>query len=317
MDYKDYYHILGITKDASAEDIKKAYRKLARKYHPDISKEADAAQKMAEINEANTVLSDPEKRKAYDQLGDASTHSAHTSGFEPPPGWDAQNFHFHSDAGDSEQDHSHFFEELFGRAQRARHRSGPPPDRRGQDQHTHIELEVPDSYHGGMRVLHVRGWQRDAHGHAVENTRELQVTIPQGVHEGQMIRLAGQGGPGSGQGQPGDLLLEVRFQDDKRWYTQGKDVYQYLPLAPWEAALGGAVEFKTLAGTLEINIPAGSQAGRKLRVKGKGLPSRTPGDLYLVVQIMVPPVFTDAQRHAYEALSQAFEGRNPRSGDPA
>ncbi|MBP9940957.1 MAG: DnaJ domain-containing protein [Comamonas sp.] len=321
MEYKDYYKILGVAKDASADEIKKAYRKMARKYHPDISKEPDAALRMAEVNEANAVLSDPEKRKAYDQLGDPSQYAqsgaGHASGFQAPPGWDGQDFHFHHSSTDADSaDYSSFFEELFGRGQRAR-RSGPPSDMRGQDQHSSIELEVPDSYSGGMRVLRLRGVRLDAQGHAVEDERELQVTIPKGVYEGQMIRLAGQGAPGYGKGQPGDLLLEVRFKDDKRWHAQGKDVYQQLPLAPWEAALGGPVEFNTLAGTLEINIPPGSQAGRKLRVKGKGLPSRTPGDLYLVIQIIVPPVFDDNQRKAYESLSKAFAGRNPRTGDAA
>ena len=319
MEYKDYYQTLGVAKDASADAIKKAFRKLARKYHPDISKEPDAAARMAEVNEAYAVLSDPEKRAAYDQLGDASRYQqtgagAAQGGFQPPPDWDSHNFHFHHSGDADHGNYSSFFEELFGRAQQHRRR-GPPPDMRGQDQHSTIELEVPDSYHGGMRVLRLRCVRLDAQGHAVEEERELQVTIPRGVHEGQMIRLAGQGAPGYGQGAAGDLLLEVRFKDDKRWHTQGKDVYQQLPLAPWEAALGGAVEFTTLAGTLEINIPPGSQAGRKLRVKGKGLPSRTPGDLYLVVQIIVPPVFNDAQRAAYQALSKAFDGRNPRTGD--
>lgn len=319
MEYKDYYQILGVSKDASAEDIKKAFRKLARKYHPDISKEPDAATRMAEVNEANAVLSDPEKRKAYDQLGDPSQYSQagagnQYGGFQPPPDWG--NFHFdqNSTGHANHGDYSSFFEDLFGHARQARR---PPADQRGQDQHSTIELEVPDSYHGGVRVLHLRGVQRDTQGRATEDERELQVTIPKGVYEGQMIRLAGQGAPGYGNGEAGDLLLEVRFKDDKRWHTQGKDVYQQLELAPWEAALGGPVEFQTLAGHLEINIPAGSQAGRKLRVKGKGLPSRTPGDLYLVIQIIVPPIFDDAQRQAYEGLSKAFEGRNPRTGEAA
>lgn len=325
MEYKDYYQILGVGKDASPDDIKKAYRKLARKYYPDISKEPDAAARMAEVNEANTVLSDPQKRKAYDQLGEASQFNQtgaapHAGGFSPPPGWDGAEFHFHHD-GDTapphgSSDYSSFFDALFGSARHTRH-SGSAPDIRGQDQHSAIELEIPDSYSGGMRVLRLRGTRLDEQGHALQEERELQVTIPRGVYEGQMIRLAGQGNPGYGKGAAGDLLLEVRFKDDKRWHAQGKDVYQQLPLAPWEAALGGPLEFSTLAGPLEINIPAGSQAGRKLRIKGKGLPSRTPGDLYLVVQIIVPPVFTDAQRAAYQALAQAFEGRNLRTGDTA
>lgn len=321
MEYKDYYQILGISKDASADDIKKAFRKLARKYHPDISKEPDAAARMAEVNEANAVLSDPEKRQAYDQLGDPSQFSQASAGnqhggFQPPPGWDNFQFHQNSADDDNDGDYSSFFEGLFGRTRQTR-RGSSHADMRGQDLHSTIELEVPDSYHGGMRVLHLRGVKRNAQGHATEDDRELQVTIPKGVYEGQMIRLVGQGSPGYGNAEAGDLLLEVRFKDDKRWHTQGKDVYQQLALAPWEAALGGPVEFETLAGHLEINIPAGSQPGRKLRVKGKGLPSRTPGDLYLVVQIIVPPIFNDTQRQAYEALSKAFEGRNPRTGEAA
>ena len=322
MDYKDYYKTLGVAKDASADAIKKAFRKLARKYHPDISKEADAQQRMAEVNEAYNVLSDPEKRKAYDELGDPSQYQgAQGQGFRPPPGWSHQEFHFRDGdgaAGMQGEDFSSFFEELFGQAprqqRRQRQQAGPPPDARGRDQHSVIELDVPDSYAGGTHHLQLRGVQLDAQGHAQETVRELQVTIPKGVREGQMIRLAGQGSPGLGGGEAGDLLLEVRFRADKRWHTEGKDVYQQLPLAPWEAALGGPVEFTTLAGPLEINVPPGSQPGRKLRVKGKGLPSSTPGDLYLVIQLLTPPATTDAQRAAYQALAAAYAGANPRAG---
>ena len=325
MDYKDYYKTLGVSKDASADDIKKSFRKLARKYHPDVSKEADAQARMAEVNEAYNVLSDPEKRKAYDELGDPSQYAgARGQGFTPPPGWNHQEFHF-SDGDGAEgfagmhggQDYSSFFEELFGQAQRQRRRaqSGPPPDMRGRDQHSVIELDVPDSYAGGTHHLQLRGVEMDAQGHAHETVRELQVTIPKGVREGQMIRLAGQGSPGLGKGEAGDLLLEVRFRPDKRWHTEGKDVYQDLPILPWEAALGGPVEFTTLAGPLEINVPAGSQPGRKLRVKGKGLPSATPGDLYLILQLQVPKAHTDAQRAAYEALAKTYADIRPRTGD--
>lgn len=323
MDYKDYYQTLGVDKQASADAIKKAFRKLARKYHPDISKEADAQQRMAEVNEAYNVLSDPEKRQAYDALGDPSHfQGAQAQGFTPPPGWNHQEFHF-SDGdmpgagGPRGGDYSSFFEELFGRAQHQQRRSqtGPSPDMRGRDQHSVIELEVPDSYAGGVHHLQLRGVQLDAQGHAQESLRELQVSIPKGVREGQMIRLAGQGSPGMGTDQAGDLLLEVRFRADKRWHTDGKDVYQQLPLMPWEAALGGPVEFTTLAGPLEISVPAGSQPGRKLRIKGKGLPSSTPGDLYLVLQLQIPKAHTDAQRAAYEALSKAYADLRTSPGD--
>lgn len=325
MDYKDYYQTLGVAKDASTDAIKKAFRKLARKYHPDVSKEADAQQRMAAVNEAYNVLSDPEKRKAYDALGDPSQYQgARGQGFTPPPGWSHQEFHFSDGDGPSGmggmhgEDYSSFFEELFGQAQhqrrRQRQQAGPPPDMRGRDQHSVIELDLADSYAGGMHHLQLSGVTVDAQGHAHETVRELQVTIPKGVREGQMIRLAGQGGAGIGHGEAGDLLLEVRFRPDKRWHAEGKDVYQQLPLAPWEAALGGPVEFTTLAGPLEINVPPGSQPGRKLRVKGKGLPSATPGDLYLVIQLLTPPATTEAQRAAYQALAAAYAGANPRAG---
>lgn len=325
MDYKDYYKILGVSKEASADEIRKAYRRLARKYHPDVSEEPDAARKMAEINEANTVLSDPEKRAEYDALGNAAQFQQ--GGFRPPPGWGAGagreqagawgdgdfGDHFRQQGG---EDYSSFFEDLFGRGQHFR-RAGPPPDIRGSDQHATIEMTVPESYAGTKRVLHLRTIDFDENGRAVERTRELEVSIPKGVREGQMIRLAGKGQPGIGKGEPGDLLLEVRFSEDRRWRTEGKDVYQQIVLSPWEAALGGPLAVETLAGSLEISIPAGTQSGRKLRLKGKGLPAKTPGDLYLVIDLNAPAASTDAQREAYEALARAFSNHDPRQGGAA
>ena len=334
MDYKDYYKILGVDKQASADDIKKAYRRLARKYHPDVSKEPDAAERMSEINEANTVLSDRERRAAYDQVGDASQFQQ--GGFRPPPGWqgaraygnfdDAGGFGqagphgFGHSAGSSQGfggfgggehfndsgDYSGFFEELFGRGQAFRQGGGQPRDMRGSDQHATIELTVPESYSGTTRMLALRTVELDDQGHAHERVRELEVNIPNGVREGQMIRLAGKGQPGIGKGAPGDLLLQVRFVHDSHWHTEGKDVYQQVYVTPWQAALGGPVEFQTLAGTFEINVPAGSQPDRKLRIRGKGLPAKEPGDLYLVLDIRVPVPDTDAQRDAYAALAKAF-----------
>ncbi len=323
MDYKDYYQILGVDKRASADEIKKAFRKLARKYHPDISKEADAAQRMAEVNEANAVLSDPEKRAAYDALADAPRHAG--PGFQPPPDWQRQGFHFHdADAGNAgdEADFSEFFSQMFGHAARARQGAGTrrPADMRGQDQHASIELDLQDSYSGAQRSLHLRAAALDENGEVVYRDKELQVTIPKGVREGQMIRLAGQGGAGLGQGAAGDLLLQVHFRSDPRWWAEGKDVYQKVALAPWEAALGGAVQVRTIAGEFEVTVPAGYRPGRKLRVKGKGLPSATPGDLYLVLELALPPAQTEAQRQAYAALRQAFpafDARQPAAGQGA
>ena len=326
MDYKDYYKILGVDKNASADDIKKAYRKLARKYHPDISKEKDAAARMAEINEANTVLSDADKRSAYDAMGSEAQFAQRAGaqgqgGFRPPPDWDQQGFHSSghgNSAGDA--DFSDFFSQMFGQGARARRsqssassQSGAMPDMRGQDQHASIELDLEDSYKGAMRSLHLRSTVLDEQGMPSYKNKELQVSIPKGVREGQMIRLAGQGNPGLGKGAAGDLLLEVHFRSDPRWWSEGKDVYQRVPLAPWEAELGGPVPFKTLAGELEVTVPAGYRSGRKLRVKGKGLPASVPGDLYLVLDVVFPPAATPEQKQAYAEFAKAFPGFDARS----
>ncbi|MDO4683057.1 MAG: J domain-containing protein [Lautropia sp.] len=316
MDYKDYYKILGVSKEANPDEIRKAYRRLARKYHPDVSEEPDAARRMAEVNEANTVLSDPEKRAEYDALGSATQFGQ--GEFRPPPGWGSGQARADGDFADhfrqqGAEEYSSFFEDLFGRGQHFR-RAGPAPDMRGSDQHATIEMTVPESYSGTKRVLHLRTIDLDENGRAVERTRELEVSIPKGVREGQMIRLAGKGQPGIGKGQPGDLLLQVRFREDRRWRTEGKDVYQQIVLSPWEAALGAPLTVETLAGGLEISVPAGTQSGRKLRLKGKGLPAKTPGDLYLVIDVNAPAASTDAQREAYEVLARAFSSHDPRQG---
>ena len=319
MEFKDYYQILGVSKSASAEEIKKAYRKLARKYHPDVSKEPDAAKRMAEVNEANEVLGDPEKRSAYDTVGAQAWARGARSGDDvrPPPGWDA-GFEF-SDAGaNGEADYSEFFEHLFGhaaRAQRGRGAHGASAQMRGNDHHAKIELELIDAYRGTERTIHLQGARMDQSGHVVPETRALQVKIPKGVKEGQLIRLAGQGSPGYGGGPAGDLLLEVHFQPDSRWRIEGRDVTQRLRVTPWEAALGGEVRVQTPDGaTVEVTVPPGSGAGRKLRLKGRGIPSSSaPGDLYLELEPAVPGAVTDAQRNAWKALAAAYPGFDPRS----
>lgn len=326
MDYKDYYKILGVDKSASADDIKKAFRKLARKYHPDISKEKDASARMAEVNEANTVLSDPEKRAAYDAMGEEpqfrqGPRGGAGAGYQPPPDWDQQDFHFRSGqtGPDGDADYSDFFSQMFGQAAKARRSQagqsgqGPQPDIRGQDQHASIELDLEDSYSGAVRSIHLRATVLDDHGMPTSKDKELQVTIPKGVREGQMIRLAGQGNPGYGKGAAGDLLLEVHFRSDPRWWSEAKDVYQRVPLAPWEAEIGGPIPFKTLAGELEVTVPPGYRSGRKLRIKGKGLPAATPGDLYLVLEVVFPPATTPEQKQAYAEFAKSFPGFNARS----
>ena len=325
MEFKDYYQVLGVDPGATADEIKKAFRKLARQYPPDVSKAPDAEQRMAQLNEAYTVLSDPEKRAAYDALSaQAAAQGARSGGdFHPPPHWDA-GFAF-SDASDpydgaGSGQHSDFFEQLFGQAARAYRRQGSPAGgaQRGADQHARIELDIPDAYQGGTRTIHLRTAHLDAGGHVVPEQRSLEVKIPKGMREGQLIRLAGQGNPGLGGAPAGDLFLEVLFRPDPRWRAEGRDVVQPLMVAPWEVALGASVQVQTPDATaIEVSVPAGWKPGRKLRLKGRGIPSSTPGDLYLELGVALPPADTDTARAAWAALGKAFPHFNPRQAKAA
>ena len=331
MKFKDYYQTLGVARDAPADEIKRAYRKLARKYHPDLSKEADAEARFKELGEANEVLKDPEKRAAYDQAGsqwERQRQNAAQAGqggraeqdFEPPPGWDAGfEFSGRGDDGGDAQDHSDFFEALFGRAGRAARsgagaRSGarhPPMRMPGQDHHAKVLIDLEDAYRGAQRSISLRMPALDAEGHGVMQERQLDVNIPKGIREGQHLRLAGQGGPGLGDGPAGDLFLEIAFSPHPIYRVDGRDVYFDLPVAPWEAALGVALSAPTPEGQVELTIPPGSAAGRKLRLKGRGLPangaSTPPGDLYAVLTIALPKADTDAAKSAYRVFGEAFD----------
>jgi curved DNA-binding protein len=309
MEFKDYYQTLGVARDATQDEIKKAYRKLARKYHPDVSKEKDAEARMKEINEAQAVLSDPEKRAAYDQVGQGNRAG---QDFRPPPDWDA-GFEF-SGRGPFEGDaagFSDFFSELFsrGRGEGARFQA------RGEDHHAKILLDLEDAYRGATRLITLRVPTVDAEGHVALTERSLEVRIPKGVHEGQIIRLAGQGNPGLGGGSAGDLYLEVHFKPHPRYRVEGRDVYATLPVAPWEAALGASVRASLPDGEVEVRIPEGSQTGRKLRLKGRGIPGSQPGaqsgDLYLVLEVILPPAKTAKARELYQAMARelAFDPR--------
>lgn len=309
MQYKDYYQILGVSRDAALADIKKAYRKLARKYHPDISKEPDAEAKMKEINEAYAVLSDTEKRAAYDQLG-----RGYRSGqeFHPPPNWDA-GFEFSS--GDA-ADFGDFFSQLFGRMG-ARGRGGPFEahaggfQAQGEDHHAKVLLDVEDAFRGATRQISLRVPTMDAGGHVTLNTRTLNVKIPKGVYEGQIIRLAGQGAPGIGNGKSGDLLLEVHFNPHPKLRVDGSNLHLTLPVAPWEAALGAVLPINLFDTGLKVRIPEGTQSGQQLRVRGKGIPSPTPGDLLLDIQVVLPPANTVKAKELYQTMARelAFDPR--------
>ena len=307
MKYKDYYEALGVPKTASQDEIKQAYRKLARKYHPDVSKLPDAEARFKDINEANEVLKDTEKRAAYDQVG-----SGFKAGqdFQPPPDWNA-GFQFRggSPGGAGGFDSSDFFESLFGARGRA---GGRPRPTQGEDHHAKVSIDLEDSYRGAERSLTLRVPEEGADGRTSLRERTLDVHIPKGIRPGQSLRLSGQGAPGSGGGGPGDLYLEVEFKPHPRFRVDGADVHVELPLAPWEAALGANVDAPTPEGTVQLTVPAGSVAGRRLRLKGRGLPGKTPGDLYVVLQIALPKAETDDARSAYEAMAKAFEGFEPR-----
>ncbi len=303
LQFKDYYETLGVPRDASADQIKKAFRRLARKYHPDVSKEPNAELRMKEINEANAVLSDPEKRAAYDALG-----SGHAAGeeFRPPPNWDA-GFEFSgpgfggADAGDF----SDFFAELFGRMGQARHAGGRGARMRGEDHHARILLDVEDAWRGSQQRITLRVPKVDDQGRVTLETRTLDVQIPAGVREGQLIRLAGQGSPATEQGPAGDLYLEVHFKPHPRFRIDGRDLVMELPLAPWEAALGAVVPVVLPDGkTLKIRAPPGAQTGGQLVVRGRGVPGDPPGDLMLNLRVVLPPADTPRARELYESMAR-------------
>lgn len=306
MKFKDYYEILGVTRTATPEEIKAAYRKLARKYHPDVSKEPNAEARFKELGEAHEVLKDPEKRALYDQMG-----SQWKSGqdFKPQPGWDA-GFEFRGGGGRGEDgdfgDASDFFEALFGRRPRAGAGRRPNVNAQGEDHHAKIMIDLEDVYRGAQRSISLRMPSYNGQGEMVSNERKLDVNIPKGIRAGQHLRLAGQGGPGTGKGAAGDLYLEVAFNPHPRFRIDDRDIHVQLNLAPWEAALGAKVEAPTPEGPIQLTIPPGSTSGRQMRLKGKGIPSHPPGDLYVGLAVVLPPAETEAAKEAYRAMSRAF-----------
>lgn len=298
MEYKDYYKILGVPRSASADEIKRAYRKLARQFHPDKNKAKNAEDRFKEINEANEVLGDPKKREAYDQLG-ANWQAGQR--FTPPPGWGGgfdpgafggRRTRGHGGAGEAH--FSDFFSNLFGGGM------GGAFDEEGfgqasapRDQQARLSIALEDSFNGATRTVSI-------------GPRTLSVKIPKGVTAGQTIRLAGQAPSG------GDLRLEIEFIPDARFRAEGRDIHAALPVAPWEAALGGPVPVPTLGGHVELNLPPGTAAGKKLRLKGRGLPGTPPGDQFVTVQIATPPAASDDDRAFYAEMGKRFASYDPR-----
>ncbi|EHJ91788.1 DnaJ C-terminal domain-containing protein [Vreelandella boliviensis] len=313
MEFKDYYQVLGVAKTATAEEIKKSYRKLARKFHPDVSKEPDAEQRMQEVNEAKAVLSDPEKRLAYDQLAEQ-----YRSGqdFQPPPDWDT-GFEY-SGRGFEEADlgeFSDFFANLFGQGGRpGRGKRGY--QMRGEDRHAKITIDLADAFHGASRTITLQVPQMDAQGRVASQEHTLSLRIPKGIKAGQHIRLSGQGSPGIGGGPAGDLYLEIHFASDSRYRVEGRDVHQKVPVTPWEAALGASIETPIPSGVVKLKVPAGSQTGRRLRLKGRGIPGPESGDLYVELEVVLPPADTDKARELYNTMAHelAFDPRQPGGG---
>ncbi|MRX11458.1 DnaJ domain-containing protein [Pseudoduganella sp. FT25W] len=314
MEYKDYYQTLGVAKTATEDEIKKAYRKLVRKYHPDVSKEADAQNKTQDINEAYGVLGDAEKRAAYDELGRGHQYRAGQE-FRPPPDWGRGFGGGGAGAGGPGGmgggfgGDSDFFSDLFANFGGGGRRRQAP--QRGDDSHASITIDLADSYTGATRTISLMVAERDAQDRIVTRERNLSVNIPKGVTAGQQLRLSGQGQPGAAG--PGDLYLEIQFRPHARYRVDGRDVYQTVPVAPWELALGGEVEVTTPSGKVNVTVPAGSQSGRKLRLRARGIPGKEAGDLYLLLEVVLPPATSDKARELYQTMAREM-AFNPRAG---
>lgn len=291
MEYKDYYKILGVSRSATAEEIKKAYRTLARKYHPDVSKEANAEEKFKEVGEAYEVLRDKEKRAQYDQFGGQFRHG---QSFSPPPGWE-ENI-----GGFGSGNFSSFFENMFGGGMGGGQRDGFFA--RGEDVHAKITISLEDAFNGATKSI------RRPSGAAQSGT--ISVKIPAGIEPGKKIRLTGQGKAGM-NGQAGDLYLEIQIAPHALYRLEGKDIYLDLPITPWEAALGAKITTPTLAGKISLNIPAGARSGQKMRLKGRGLPGKTAGDQFVILQIMTPPADSADAKAFYQQMAEKLPF-NPR-----
>lgn len=323
MEFKDYYKILGISKNASQEEIQRAYRKLARKFHPDINKEKGADDKFKEIGEAYKVLKDPEKRKRYDLYG----KNWDQVGSQPPPGWETQDhshgggkqerpFHFRSGGGFGHTgDFSDFFNSLFGDQSfsdmnfKQEYSTQTP----GRSHEAEITVSLEDVFHGTSKMITFQVFEDDGRGNVQPATKTLDVKIPKGLTDGSVIRLAGQGEKGRGGGESGNLLLKINIAPDPRFRIEEHDLHTVVSLSPWEAALGAKIPVETVDGSVTLTIPRGSQNGKRMRLRGKGLPKRDGkrGDLIVEFNIRIPDPLNEHEERLFKELSQ-ISNYNPR-----
>lgn len=313
---KNYYEVLGVERSASPDQIKKAYRKLARKYHPDLSKEADAEEQMQQINVAYDTLSHAEKKTEYDFQLDHPAAFNGAGGQASGAGFDHAHFY-----RQNAQQHSDFsdFEDLFGRFgsgfggghYQNQQRS---TSYKGEDQHASLEVDLEVAYTGATQQITLQIPTVNLYGQAEVQRKTLQVKIPKGMKEGQQIRLSGQGQTGHPDGQNGDLYIEIRYKDTDKIRVEGADVYSTLNITPWEAALGQTIEVITPEGKkIQINIPKKTQTGQQLRLKNQGIPSKISGHLFLILNIVYPAAQTENEQQAYQAFANAFSAFKPRN----
>lgn len=315
MEYKDYYQILGVAEDASEDEVKKAYRKLVRKYHPDVSKEAGAEAKFKELREAYEVLKDPQKRAEYDRLKKLGAYEQNGN-FRPPPGWES-SVHYENggfSAAEAEQ-FSDFFASLFGRARAPRPHGGPQRGQRlrGEDIHAQLPISLEEAVYGGEKQVRFTVSEVDADGRLFPRSKVLNIKIPPGMEKGQFMRLRGQGAPGIGGGEAGDLFVEIDLEPHPYFTVDGQDLHITLPITPWEAALGATVPVPALGSRLKVKIPKGSTSGQKLRLSGKGLPGRKSGDQIVVLLVALPPTHSAEAEGLYRKLAEVEGQFNPRS----
>jgi len=317
MNYKDYYKTLGISKKATAAQIKKEYRKLARKYHPDVSKASDAEQKFKELGEAYEVLKDPEKRKLYDQYGADWKTGKEREQYQKQQQYQGAGFGsggggFDFGGGfENAGQYSDFFESLFGGGRQGGRSSRQNVQQKGEDINASIVIPLEDAFQGASRKITFETPSISPDGQRINKKVSLNVKIPKGIKNGQKIRLAGQGSDGYNGGAAGDMYIKIEFEKHRTFRVEGADVYVNLPLAPWEAALGAQVNVPTPAGNIKLKIPEGSAQGKKLRLKGKGIPAKQAGDLYVVVNIVLPPASDEKARKVYEEMKNL--NFNPRA----